>query len=466
MDKSDPEFDLFVIGAGSGGVRAARWAAQRGARVAVAEQGPLGGTCVNLGCIPKKLFAYAAHHPGDVAGARGFGWTGPAPVFDWATLRNNKNVEIARLNGVYERLLVGAGVTIMRGRARVAGPNEVQVDGRLVHARHILVATGGRAVRPDIPGAGHSITSDEAFHLERLPRSVLVVGGGYIAVEFASIFNGLGVATTLVHRGERLLRHFDAEVGPFLADQMRVHGVDIRLGRQVAAIAIAGSGGGAEGNGGRLVVTLDNGDAIPCDDVLYATGRLPNTLDLGLEEAGVELAAHGAVRVDALFQTRVPSIHAIGDCIDRMQLTPVALSEGMFVADRLFGRGERSVSYDNIPTAVFSHPNVATVGLTEGEARERHGDVRIYRSTFTPLREQLARTGGRVLMKLVVDAVTDRVLGVHMVGPEAGEIVQGFAVALTCGATKAQFDATLGIHPTAAEEFVTMRDPVPPPADT
>ncbi len=457
MTMSEPEFDLFVIGAGSGGVRAARWAAQRGARVAVAEQGPLGGTCVNLGCIPKKLFAYAAHHPGDVAGARGFGWSGEAPAFDWATLRDNKNVEIARLNGVYERLLIGAGVSIVRGRAQLSGPNEVRVDGRLIRARHILVATGGRAVRPDIPGTGHSITSDEAFHLDRLPRSVLVVGGGYIAVEFASIFNGLGVAATLVHRGDRLLRNFDAEIGPFLAEQMRGHGVDIRLGRQVAAIGSSGSSGA----GGRLAVTFDNGEVIAFDDVLQATGRLPNTLDLGLEEAGVELSPNGAVRVDALFQTRVPSIHAIGDCIDRMQLTPVALSEGMFVADRLFGRGERSVSYDNIPTAVFSHPNVATVGLTEGEARERHGDVRIYRSTFTPLREQLARTGGRVLMKLVVDAATDRVLGVHMVGPEAGEIVQGFAVALTCGATKAQFDATLGIHPTAAEEFVTMRDPVP-----
>jgi glutathione reductase (NADPH) len=452
MSASPAEFDLFVIGAGSGGVRAARWAAQRGARVAVAEQGPLGGTCVNLGCIPKKLFAYAGHHAAEIAGARGFGWSGPAPSFDWATLREGKNAEISRLNGIYERLLVGAGVTLLRGRASIASPGEVEVAGERHRARHILVATGGRVSRLPIPGAELAITSDEAFHLPALPEQAVVVGGGYIAVEFASILAGLGVATTLVHRGEQLLRGFDDEIGPFLAAQMRLHGVDVRLGRQLVAIERAGEGG--------LLARLDDGAVLSAGQVLMATGRVPNTTGIGLSEAGVELDSRGAVVVDASFQTRVPSIHAIGDCTDKVQLTPVALAEGMAVAERLFGAAGRSGHHELIPTAVFSDPQVATVGLTEATARARHGEIRVFRSEFTPLRDQLAKTGGRVLMKLVVDAASDRVLGVHMVGPEAGEIVQGFAVALTCGATKAQFDATLGIHPTAAEEFVTMRDPV------
>lgn len=454
MSALPAQFDLFVIGAGSGGVRAARWAAQRGARVAVAEQGPLGGTCVNLGCIPKKLFSYAAHHAGELAGARGLGWTGPAPSFDWLTLREGKNAEIARLNGIYERLLVGAGVSVLHGRARLVGANEVDVDGRRYRARHILVATGGRVTRLPIPGADLAITSDEAFHLEALPARALVVGGGYIAVEFASILAGLGVATTLVHRGEHLLRGFDHEIGPFLEAQMRQHGVDVRLGQQVVAIERAGDG--------TLLARLGDGTSLPAGQVLMATGRVPNTQGIGLAEVGVELDARGAVLVDDRFQTRVPNVHAIGDCTDRVQLTPVALAEGMAVAERLFGQGERSGHHELVPTAVFSEPQVAVVGLSEADARARPGagEIRIFRSEFTPLREQLARTGGRVLMKLVVDATTDRVLGVHMVGPEAGEIVQGFAVALTCGATKAQFDATLGIHPTAAEEFVTMREPV------
>ncbi len=487
---SSYDFDLFIIGAGSGGVRAARFAAQRGARVAVAEHGPLGGTCVNVGCIPKKLFSYAAHMRDDLAGARGFGWSGDPLTFDWTTLLANKDAEISRLNGVYERLLQGVGVALLRGHAVVRGANEVAVDDRLISAAHILVATGGRAVVPNVPGADLAMTSDQAFHLAQLPSSVAVVGGGYIALEFASIFNGLGVATTLVHRREQVLREFDADLGAFLLKQMGHHGVQLQLGRQIESIRLESGATVAGGTGSQLWCSLkgvasddapsrrstpdgaaSSGGVSPAanshdasllavDAVMYATGRVPNTAGLGLAEAGVRLSASGAVEVDEAFQTAVPSIHAIGDCIERVQLTPVALSEGMFVADRLFGSRSRTVSYEDIPTAVFSHPNVATVGLSEAAARQRYRDVSIFRSEFAPLKEQLARTGTRALVKLVVDAASDRVLGVHMVGPEAGEIIQGFAVALKCGATKAQFDATLGVHPTLAEEFVTMREPV------
>ena len=444
------DYDLFTIGAGSGGVRASRWAANLGARVAVAEERYLGGTCVNVGCIPKKLFAYAAHYHEDFEDAAGYGWRAGAASFDWRTLVANKDREIARLNGVYERLLTGSGVEIFRARATLADPHTVEVDGKRVTAAHVLVATGGWPTKPDIPGSELAFTSNEAFHLPELPRRVVVVGGGYIAVEFASIFNGLGVDTTLVYRGMRLLRSFDADLGKFLGEQMAQKGVRIVYERNVARIE-----GGAV-----LRSTLTDGSVIEGDGVMFATGRAPNTRGLGLERAGVNLGAGGAAVVDENFQTSVPSIHAIGDAVDRMQLTPVALAEGMVVAERLFGRGERKISYENVATAIFSHPNVGTVGLSEAAARDRGHDVSIYRSTFTPLKHTLTGRGEKVLMKLVVDKKSDRVLGVHMVGAEAGEIIQGFAVALTCGATKSQLDATIGIHPTSAEEFVTMREAV------
>ena len=448
------DYDLYIIGGGSGGVRAGRFAANFGARVALAECGDLGGTCVNLGCIPKKMFSYAAHYHEEFDDARAYGWTSGPATFDWATLRANKDREIARLNGVYERLLAGSKVDLHRARAVIADAHTVEAGGRRHTARHILVATGGRAVKPDVPGADLAMTSDQAFHLPALPRRAVVVGGGYIAVEFASIFNGLGVATTLSYRGPRLLKEFDADIGPFLAAQMQAKGVDIRFGSQIARIA-AGTGTGDEA----LAVTYADGTTASAGAVLYATGRVPLTAAMGLEEAGVELAPGGAIVVDAAFRTRAPSIHAIGDCIDRVQLTPVALAEGMVVADRLFNTGRRALDYDAIPTAVFAHPNVGTVGLSEQAARAAGHKLDLYRSTFTALRHTLTGRAEKVLMKLVVDQVTDRVLGVHMVGPDAGEIVQGFAVALRCGATKAQFDATLGIHPTLAEEFVTMREP-------
>ena len=441
------DYDLFTIGAGSGGVRASRWAAGLGARVAVAEERYLGGTCVNVGCIPKKLFAYAAHFHEDFEDAAGYGWRPGAAGFEWKTLIANKDREIARLNRVYERLLKDSGVEIFRARALVVDPHTIEVDGKRVSAAHILIATGGWPTKPAIPGAEFAFTSNEAFHLPELPPRVVVVGGGYIAAEFASIFNGLGVDTTLVYRGARLLRAFDADLGRFLGEQMAQKGVRIVYERNVANIE----------RGSALQSTLTDGTVLESDGVMFATGRAPNTRGLGLESAGVRLAAGGAAMVDGNFQTSVPSIHAIGDAVDRMQLTPVALAEGMVVAERLFGEGERTISYDNVATAIFSHPTVGTVGLSEAQARSRGLDVAIYRSTFTPLKHTLTGRGEKVLMKLVVDKAGDRVLGVHMVGAEAGEIIQGFAVALTCGATKKQFDATIGIHPTSAEEFVTMR---------
>lgn len=444
------DYDLFTIGAGSGGVRASRYSARLGARVAVAEERYLGGTCVNVGCIPKKLFSYAAHYGEDIGDAAGYGWRVPPPAFDWPTLVANKDREIERLNAVYAKLLTGVGVTLMDGRATVADAHTVEIGGRRISARYILVATGGWPVVPPVPGAEHAISSNEAFHLGELPRRVLVVGGGYIAVEFASIFNGLGVDTTLIYRGERLLKGFDADLGGFLAGQMEHKGVRIRFRSNIARIA----------RDDTLQATLDDGSALEADCVMYATGRAPNTRGLGLENAGVDLASNGAVMVDGNFQSSVPSIFALGDVIDRVLLTPVALAEGMVVAESLFGSGGRSLDYGGIPTAIFSNPNVGTVGLSEAEARERHGGVDVYRTTFGPLRHQLTGSGEKVLMKLVVERKTERVLGVHMVGADAGEIIQGFAVALKCGATKSQFDATIGIHPTIAEEFVTLREPV------
>ena len=442
------DYDLFTLGAGSGGVRASRFAANFGARVAIAEERYLGGTCVNVGCIPKKLFAYAAHYRDDFEDAHGYGWNIAPPAFDWATLLANKDKEIARLNGAYERILKTAGVEILRARATLVDAHTVAVAGRTITARHILIATGGWPVKPALPGAELAFTSNEAFHLDTLPKRMVIVGGGYIAVEFASIFHGLGVDTTLLYRGERLLKSFDAELGNFLGEQMQAKGMRIRLQQNIVSITRAAS----------LQSTLTDGSILESDGVMLATGRAPNARGLGLENTGVKLSDQGAVVVDETFQTSVPSIHAIGDVTDRVLLTPVALAEGMVVADRLFGKNGRSVSYDNIATAIFSNPNVATVGLSESDARNRGLDVAIFKSRFTSLKHTLTGSKEKVFMKLVVDQRTDRVLGVHMVGPDAGEIIQGFAVALNCGATKRQFDATIGIHPTMAEEFVTMRD--------
>jgi len=451
------ECDLFVIGGGSGGVRAARMAAQKGLRVVVAEAAALGGTCVNVGCIPKKLYSHAAEYAGHFQDAAGFGWDVAPPRLDWARLKANRAREIARLNGVYEELLRNAGVQVARGWATLCDPTTVQVataaGAERWRARHILIAAGGTPSVPRFPGCKHVLTSDQMFDLEPFPRRLVVVGGGYIACEFASIFLGLGAQVTQLYRGEQVLRGFDDEVRSFLAQQLVGHGLDLRLRTDVAAIEKRADG---------LMVTLTNGEALPADAVLYATGRVPNIAGLGLEAAGLRASPHGAIVVDDRFRTEVPSIYAVGDVTARLQLTPVALAEAMVVVDQLAGSGERTMSYEMVPTAIFTHPSVGAVGCTEAEARERFGAVRIYRTDFRALRHTLSGNPERTFMKLVVDAASDRVVGLHMVGAEAGEIVQGFAVAMKAGATKAQFDATIGIHPTAAEEFVTLRDAVVP----
>ncbi|HJY78121.1 MAG TPA: glutathione-disulfide reductase [Burkholderiales bacterium] len=446
------DFDLFTIGGGSGGVRASRVSAGYGAKVAIAESGRFGGTCVNVGCIPKKLFSYAAHMREDFEVAKSFGWTLGEPRFDWATLLANKDREIARLNGVYERVLSLAGVEIMRARASVVDPHTVEIGGRRFSARHILLATGSWPTVPDIPGREHAITSNEAFHLERLPRRALLIGGGYIAVEFASIFNGLGVQTTLSYRGRRLLRGFDTELGERLAEEMSAKGVKIRFGGEPLRIARRGDGS--------LEVELSDGSREAADLVMFATGRHPNSANLGLEAAGVELAADGTVIVDQYSRTSVESMHAIGDLTNRIQLTPVATAEAMWLARTLFGNQPTAVDHEAVPTAIFANPNVATVGLSEERAREKFGAVDVYKASFRALKLTLGEKGERTFMKLVVDRASQKVVGAHMVGADAGEVIQGIAIAVKLGATKAQFDATLGIHPTAAEEFVTLRERV------
>lgn len=456
---SSYDYDLIVIGAGSGGVRAARMSAGFGARVAVCEESRLGGTCVNLGCIPKKLFVYGAHFAEEIEDARGYGWTVTDARFDWPTLVANKDKEIERLNGVYRRILENAGVDIVEGRARVVDPHAVEVGGRRLTAARILVASGSRPFLPPFSGHEWVITSSEFFHLEALPKRAVVLGGGYIAVELAGVLAGLGVQVTLCYRGRLFLRGFDDDVRHFLADEMRKKGVDLRFHHIVRHVEKKDPAR----QDSALVVSLEDGTHIETDAVLAATGRVPNTEGLGLEEVGVKLTDRGAIAVDEELRTSVPSIFALGDVIDRMQLTPVALAEAMAFARAQFGGAPQLVDYDNVPTAVFSQPSVGTVGLTEAAARQRYPRVAVYKSTFTPLKHTLTGRGEKTFMKLVVDKDSDLVLGCHMVGPDAGEIIQGFAVALRCGATKAQLDATIGIHPTAAEEFVTMRTPEPEP---
>lgn len=452
MQQQDFDYDFLVIGGGSGGVRASRLAAGLGARVAVVEAAQLGGTCVNVGCIPKKLLSHAAHFSQQAEEAKGYGWQLDKPQFDWATLIANKDREITRLNGVYDRMLAGAGVTVIHGHATLSGPHEVQVNDQSIHARHILIATGGTPRLPDIPGIEHAISSNQAFHLPQLPKRVVVVGGGYIAVEFASIFNGLGAQTTLLHRRQQLLRGFDADLGLHLAQEMAQLGVNFRWDEEILSIDKQTDG---------LHLQLQGGEQLVVDCVMYATGRVPLTAGLGLDAAGVKINDKGAIEVDSHFTTNVPSIHAVGDVVDRMALTPVALAEGTVVAHHLFGQGGKSApDYELVPTAVFSHPQVGTVGLSEEAARERFGAVQIFQSSFRPLSNRMGGEPENVFLKLIVSKGDQRVRGVHMVGEGAGELMQGFAVALQCGATKQQFDATIGIHPTVAEELVTMREPV------
>ena len=446
------DFDLFVLGVGSGGVRAARMSAGYGARVATAEAVHMGGTCVNVGCIPKKLYVYGAHYAADFEDARAYGWDAPMPDIDWATLKRNKDGEIKRLNGIYSGLLDQAGVTHFDGRAVLIDAHTVAIGEKQVTAEKILVATGSKPFVQDIPGKEYLSTSDDAFELETLPRRVLVLGGGYIAVEFAGIFAGLGVETTLAYRGPKLLRGFDEDIRDMMDSAAQHQGIKMALNTTLNSVSRATSGA--------LSAEFADGSKAEFDFILAATGRTPNSADLGLEALGVAMNDNGAIIVDQDFRTSVPHIYALGDVIDRFQLTPVAIKEAMVFAANAFAGGKQSMNYDLIATAVFCQPNVGVVGLTEKEAEDEGHKTLIFRSKFRPLKHTLTGRNEQSLMKLVVDAETDRVLGIHMIGAEAGEIIQGFAAAMTAGVTKTQLDQTVGIHPTAAEEFVTMREPV------
>jgi glutathione reductase (NADPH) len=450
------DYDLFVIGGGSGGVRAARMSAGYGAKVAIAEEYRWGGTCVIRGCIPKKLLVYASHVHDEIADAAGFGWTIPAAQFSWPKLIENKDKEIARLSAIYVDLLRKSKVEVIEARARVVDPHTVELDGRRVTAKIILIATGGRPERPTIPGIEHSITSNEAFHLPHLPKRVAVVGGGYIALEFAGIFNGLGAKTHLLYRGAPLLRGFDDDVRGFVTDELKKKGIDLRLKTEVTAI---------EPHGTHLRLKLTSRETLDVDQVLYATGRWPNTHDMGLEATGVDLDKRGVIRVDGHSKTSVDNIYAIGDCTDRLALTPVAIKEAMAFADTVFGGKSWAMDHSNVAHAVFSQPPVATVGMSENEARSDGRRLDIYKTSFKALKHTLSGSTERTFMKLVVDRGSQVVLGVHMVGADAPEIIQSLAVAVKMGATKAQFDQTVALHPTAAEEFVTMRTPEPEPVE-
>jgi glutathione reductase (NADPH) len=450
MTQSD--YDLFVIGAGSGGVRAARIAAGFGARVAVAEADRPGGTCVIRGCVPKKLLVYAAHFREELEDAAAYGWSADA-TFSWPTLITNKDREIARLEDIYRTLLKTAGASLYEGRATLVDPHTVEIAARRYTARHVLIATGGRPVRPDIPGAGLAITSDEAFQLPDLPRRVLIVGGGYIAVEFAGIFNGLGAEVTIAYRGEQILRGFDDDVRHHLHDELARKGLDVRLHCDLRSIERR-----ADGSLAATIVTGGTPQQLDVDAVMFAAGRQPVTAGLGLEAAGVQLDANGAVIVDEYSRSSVPSIHAVGDVTNRVALTPVAIREGAAVATTLFGGRRVAMDHRDVPHAVFSQPPVGTVGLSEAAAAAAYESVDVYTATFRPLKNALSGRNERTLVKLVVDAATRRVVGAHMVGPEAPEIIQGVAIAVKAGLTKEQFDATVAVHPTAAEEFVTLRD--------
>ncbi|MEE4108734.1 MAG: glutathione-disulfide reductase [Halieaceae bacterium] len=447
---SDLDYDLFVIGAGSGGVRAARMSAGFGARVAIAEDRYMGGTCVNVGCVPKKLYVYASEYGKGFDDAREFGWSCGEKSFDWTTLRDNKKTEISRLNAIYRRLLDGVDADIIDGRARIIDPNTVAVGDRHYTTRKILIATGGWPHKGDFPGADLAVNSNEVFDLPEFPERLLIIGGGYIAVEFAGIFNGLGSRVTQLYRGPLFLRGFDSDIRAHAAQEIRKTGVDLRFEVNIAKLERAAGG---------LKATLTDGSSIEVDAVLSAIGRKPHLDGLGLENTEVKLTSHGTIEVNDHFQTAEPTIYALGDVIGGMELTPVALAEGMAFARREFGDQDRPVDYDFIPTAVFSQPNIGTVGFTEGEAQLEFGEITLYKSTFKPMKHTISGRDEKTFMKLIVDDATDRVVGVHMMGPDAGEIMQGIAIALKAGATKATFDSTIGIHPTAAEEFVTMREP-------
>ncbi len=443
--------DLFVIGAGSGGVRAARIAAGYGKKVAMAESTFYGGTCVNVGCVPKKLMTYVAGYKSAINDASGYGWSIGERSLNWKAFISRKNDEINRLNGIYENMLKNSGVEIHWGAASIIDPHSVRVGDKTITAERILIATGGKIFIPDIKGAQeYGITSDDIFYLDEMPKRLVVAGVGYIGLEFAGIFNQLGANVNVIYRRDKILNEgFDEDVREFLENEMNKKGITFHPKTNIMEVKKTDTG---------VHVHLDNGKIIEADQVLFATGRKPNIDGLGLEQVGVETAPNGAIKVNQNEQTNTPSIYAVGDVTDRVALTPIALAEGHALVDRLYGDKQRYISYENIPSAVFSNPNVSQVGLTETQAREKFGDnIDIYKSEFRAMKMILANSEERTLMKLIVQRSTDKVLGLHMIGAEAGEIVQGFATAIIAGATKADFDRTIGIHPTSAEEFVTMR---------
>ena len=443
------DYDLFVIGAGSGGVRAARTSAGFGAKVAIAEQQYLGGTCVNVGCVPKKLFVYASHVNHDIEDARGFGWNTAGTTFDWNTLVTNKNTEITRLNGIYKTLLDNAGVELFEAKATIRGPHSIEIDGKEFTAERILIATGGRPFVPEFPGNEHVITSNEAFFLEQLPKKMIIVGGGYIAVEFAGIFSGLGVEVNQFYRGDLFLRGFDQDLREKLATEMPKQGIQLNFNTDIASITPL--------DHQYRVITVQ-GDSLDVDLVMYATGRKPLVKELGLDSTGVTLTANGYIEANDNFQTNESSIFALGDVTGGVELTPVATAEAMNFANRYYNDKPAEMDYTNIPSAVFSQPSLASVGFTEHKARDVFKeDLVVYRSEFKHMKHTLSGRDEKTFMKLLVQKSTDKVVGAHMMGSDAGEIIQGIAVAIKAGATKAHFDSTIGIHPTAAEEFVTMR---------
>lgn len=449
---SQYDYDLFVIGAGSAGVRAARMAAGLGAKVAIAEDRYFGGTCVNVGCVPKKLYVYASQFSESFAAAAGFGWSVGDSAFNWANLVANKDKEIGRLQTVYDKLLHDSGVHVVNGRAEVINAHTIQVADKVYSAEHIIIATGGWPFVPEVAGKEHIVTSNEIFNLAILPSRMVIVGGGYIAVEFAGIMHGLGVDVTIFERGEKVLRGFDEDIRDFLVAEMIKKGIKFMPNTNVDRIEQVGAG---------FTVHTTAGETVATDLVMYATGRVPNSQNLGLEALGVALDEVGAIKVNDDYQTNVPSIYALGDVTNRVNLTPVATSEGMALVNKLYAGSTKQVDYENIPTAVFSQPSIGTVGLTEAQARTRYPkDINIFKTDFKPMKNTLSGSSERTFMKMIVVRSTDKVVGMHMVGPDAGEIIQGFAVAMRAGATKAVFDSTIGIHPTAAEEFVTMRKPV------
>ncbi|MDO7711297.1 MAG: glutathione-disulfide reductase [Pseudomonadota bacterium] len=445
------DYDLFVIGAGSGGVRASRMASSFGAKVAVCEDLYMGGTCVNVGCVPKKLYVYASEYSRHFNESKGFGWSTGEIAFDWATLRDNKIEEITRLNGIYDGILSNAKVEVLKGRGRIVDAHTVEIDGKKYTTERILLAVGGWPFIPDFNGREHVVNSNEIFDLETFPQRLVVVGGGYIAVEFSGIFNGLGSEVTQLYRGEMFLRGFDDEVRHFAAQEIAKKGVNLRFNTEVTSIEKQADKS--------LKVNLSDGSSIIADAVLYATGRKPQLDDLGMENVNIRLSDNGYIKVNDHFQTSEPSIYALGDVTGGMELTPVALEEGMTLARALYNNQSWKIDYSNIATTVFCQPNIGTVGMTEEQARADYSNVVKYRSSFRAMKHTISGLDERTLMKLLVDADTDKILGVHMVGPDAGEIMQGIAIAIKAGATKADFDATIGIHPTAAEEFVTMREP-------